>query len=231
MTKNARRETSSLAAVVAEGVAKMIIDRALRPGNPLPAEAALWSTFGVSKPVVREGLSQSVGLGLSKSRRGSVATVRRLSGEPLAAYFSVAVRQSVELCRVLEEYVVGVAARQITEEGVKTLRRCLGQLYVTRDLDAEWAAVNFANNPTLSRILDALNSAHWETISSVRSYYHPHDTLASYSRHPDIFAALIDGDAETAQAAMRKHFDAVELALDTIQATGGIDQAQKAAIP
>jgi GntR family transcriptional regulator, transcriptional repressor for pyruvate dehydrogenase complex len=234
MTKAVRPEAASLAAVVAEGVAKMIIDGGLRPGDPLPAEAALGSTFGVSKPVVREGLSQLVGLGLIESRKGSVATVRRLSGKPLAAYFSVAVRQdpeglrqSVELRRVLEEYVVGVAARQITDEGISALRRCLGQLYVTRDLDAEWTAADFefhrqilaiANNPTLSRILDALNSALWETISSVRAYYHPHDTLASYTRHADIFGALAERDAEGARGAMRRHFDAIEVALGTIHA-------------
>jgi DNA-binding FadR family transcriptional regulator len=48
----------------------------------------------------------------------------------------------VELRRVLEEYVVGVAARQTTDEGISALRRCLGQLYVTCDLDAEWTAAN-----------------------------------------------------------------------------------------
>lgn len=247
MTKPARAENPSLASQVAEGVAKMIIDHGLQPGDSLPAEAALGSTFGVSKPVVREGLSQLVGLGLIESRKGSVATVKRLSGKPLAAYFSVAVRQdaeglrqSVELRRVLEEYVVGVAARQITNDGVKTLRRCLGQLYVTRDLDAEWAAADFefhrqilaiANNPTLSRILDALNRALWETISSVRAYYHPKDTLASYTRHASIFDALADRDAESARAAMRDHFEAIELALDSLDATGSTQAAEATVAP
>ena len=171
----------------------MIIDQGLGPGDTLPAEGALAASFNVSKPVIREGLSQLVGLGLIESRKGSVATVKKLTGKPLEAYFSFAVRQdphglrqAIELRRVLEEYVVTVAAKQATDQDIHKLRRCLGHLYVTRDLDEEWARADaefhsqileIAQNPTLGRILTAINDALWETVTGVRSLHHP-DTLA-----------------------------------------------------
>lgn len=219
----------NLATLVAEEVAKLIVGSGLQPGDALPAEGALAARFKVSKPVVREGLNQLVGLGLIESRKGSVATVKRLSGKPLEAYFSVAVRQdpqglrqAIELRRVLEEYVVGVAAEQMTDDDVQKLRRCVGHLYVTRDLDEEWAMADtefhrqilqIANNPTMGRILDALNGALWETIAGVRSLHHPVDTMASFKRHEDIFKALEARDVEGARAAMRAHFAAMDEAV------------------
>lgn len=226
------QERGSLAHQVAEAVARLIIDQGLKPGDALPAEGVLAERFGVSKPVVREGLSQLVGLGIIESRKGSVATVRRLSGKPLEAYFSVAVRQepqglrqAIELRRILEEHVVAVAADQITDEDVNSLRRCLGHLYVTKDLDEEWAVADaefhreilrIADNATMGRILDALHGALWETVSGVRRLHHPSDTLASYKRHEAIFEALARRDKEGARAAMRAHFDAMSEAIDRL---------------
>lgn len=222
----------SLADQVAEGVAKLIIDQGLGPGDTLPAEGALAASFNVSKPVIREGLSQLVGLGLIESRKGSVATVKKLTGKPLEAYFSFAVRQdphglrqAIELRRVLEEYVVTVAAKQATDQDIHKLRRCLGHLYVTRDLDEEWARADaefhsqileIAQNNTLGRILTAVNSALWETVSGVRAFHHPPDTLASYKRHEAIFDALEARDPVRARTAMSAHFEAMSEAVDVL---------------
>lgn len=222
----------SLADQVAKRVAQLIIEQGLRPGDTLPAEGALASKFNVSKPVVREGLSQLVGLGLIESRKGSVATVKRLTGKPLEAYFSFAVRQdpqglrqAIELRRVLEEHVVTVAASQATDEDIHKLRRCLGHLYITRDLDEEWAVADaefhsqileIAQNPTLGRILTAVNGALWETVSGVRAMHHPPDTLASYKRHEAIFEALEARDPVAARTAMSAHFEAMNDAVDRL---------------
>lgn len=231
----------SLADQVAQGVAKLIIEKGLRPGDSLPAEGALAATFSVSKPVVREGLSQLVGLGLIESRKGSVATVKRLTGKPLEAYFSIAVRQdpqglrqAIELRRVLEEHVVKVAAKQATDDDIHKLRRCLGHLYITRDLDEEWAVADaefhgqileIAKNDTLGRVLTAINGALWETVSGVRAYHHPPDTLASYKRHEAIFTALEARDPEAAHTAMSAHFEAMNYAVDRLTMTLASDDA------
>lgn len=222
-------DRSSLADQVAERVVKLIIDEGLRPGDRLPAEGALASTFEVSKPVIREGLSQLVGLGLIESHKGSVATVKRVTDKPLMAYFSFAVRQdpqglreAIELRRVLEEHVVTIAAMQATDEDMKELRRCLGHLYVTRDLGEEWSVADaefhrkileIAQNPTLGRILTAINDALWETVTGVRSLHHP-DTLGSYHRHEAIFKAIEARDPVAAKEAMKAHFDAMNYVID-----------------
>jgi len=227
----------SLADRVADGVATLIMDQDLRPGDALPAEGFLAARFKVSKTVVREGLSQLVGLGLIESRKGSVATVKRLSGKPLQAYFRFAVRQdprgliqAIELRRVLEEHVVTVAAKQVTEKDIRSLRRCLGHLYVTRDLDDEWTIADaefhrhileIAQNATLGRILAAISGALWETVRGMRSLHHPTDTLASYKRHEAIFEALAARDSDAARAAMAAHFDAMKDAIDRLSADIG----------
>lgn len=118
-----------------------------------------------------------------------------------------------------------VAAEQITADDEKKLRRCLGHLYVTRDLDDEWPVADhefhnqilrIANNPITGRILDALHAAIRQTVSGVRTLHHPADTMASFKRHEAIFHALISRDPDAARLAMRAHFDAVDLAINNL---------------
>lgn len=225
---------STRAQLVADAVTTLIIENGMQPGDALPAEGALAERYKVSKTVVREGLSQLVGLGIIESRKGTVATVRHLTEKPLEAYFSLSMRQephglrqAIELRRALEEYVAAIAARQVTDADIRVLRQRLGQLYVTRDLDDEWAMadaefhrqiLHIADNATMGRLLVALNGALWETVSGVRKLHHPQDTIASFKRHEAIFNALAARDPEQARLAMQAHFDAMTVAVSPASA-------------
>ncbi len=217
---------------VADGITRLIIEGRLVPGDKLPAEADLAVRFGVSKPVVREALRLLAGIGVIESRKGRVATVNGLNTKPLEHYFRLTVglthdglREAFQLRRVLEEYVVGVAAEQIKPADVPALRRCIGQLYAVRDLDQEWAEADLAfhsrlfaiaNNATMGRVIEALTGALSTTARGLRAVYHPADTLASFRRHEAIFDAVVARDPVAARAAMGAHFDSTDVALEAL---------------
>jgi GntR family transcriptional repressor for pyruvate dehydrogenase complex len=237
LLKDQSASGTSLVESVAQHIQALIVDGGLSPGDRLPSEGALALRLGVSKPVVREALSQLAGIGMIESRKGRVATVKHPSSKPLETYFRLAVghdmegfREAVQLRRVLEEHVAGVAAKRVTNREIQVLRSCLGELYVTRDLEQEWADADLAfhtqifqiaKNGLMGSVLGALDEAVGRTVGKtvrgVRAVHHPEDPMASFLRHEAVFKAIEARDPAAAREAMRIHFDAVEAALDALE--------------
>ena len=90
MAAGLRRET--LADQVARSLQQLIETRPIAPGEPLPSEAQLAATFGVSRPIVREALRTLEATGVIDVANGKGATVKPLTGELLSQFFRQASR-------------------------------------------------------------------------------------------------------------------------------------------
>src|SRR5262245_23980231 len=82
---------SRLGEAVIERLTQAIVDGHLKPGDPLPSEGQIASTFGISKPIAREALRELAAMGVIQVQQGKVSRVRALDGGPLARFYRFAV--------------------------------------------------------------------------------------------------------------------------------------------
>ena len=81
MLTNLSRQT--LPEQVAENLIDFIASEGLKPGELLPSTAKLSESFGVSRPVVREGLRSLASLGIIEIVNGKGAIVKPIDGSLL----------------------------------------------------------------------------------------------------------------------------------------------------
>ena len=123
----AERLSDRLAALLGE----QIDSGALRPGDRLPTEQRLASAHGVSRTVVREAVHQLKSRQLVIARQGSGVFVakpspnRPLAFDPKVLGSMQAVVHVVEVRRVLEGEMAGLAAERATRAQVAAMRRAL----------------------------------------------------------------------------------------------------------
>jgi GntR family transcriptional regulator, transcriptional repressor for pyruvate dehydrogenase complex len=219
-------KTSRLFEQIVQQVEDSILNGQLKPGDQLPAERDLAQRFGVSRTAVREAVKtlREKGLVEAYSGRGTFVT----NGT------SYAVRQSLDLMirtnrqegsahlaglrLVLEPEIAGLAASQMDEQLLATMREAVAQMdralndpdgYVEADLDFHLALAEAADNPLILSLLDSIVGLLREQRSRIfevdggpeRGQFH----------HKRILAAIEQRDPEAARQAMRAHLNQVVL--------------------
>jgi len=217
-------KTSRLYEQIVEQVEDSILKGQLKPGDQLPAERDLAQRFGVSRTAVREAVKtlREKGLVEAYSGRGTFVTKGT----------SYAVRQSLDLMirtnkqegsanlaglrLVLEPEIAGLAAQQIEEQLLTTMREAVAEMdrnlhdpdaYVEADLDFHLALAEAADNPLILSLLDSIVGLLREQRSRIfnvdggpeRGQFH----------HKRILAAVEQRDPEAARQAMRAHLHQV----------------------
>jgi DNA-binding FadR family transcriptional regulator len=111
---------------------EQIMGGALAPGDKLPAEHAICSAFGVSRPVVREALTRLQADGLVKTRRGSGTLVLRAPPAESIDFFEpqdfASYLRAYEVRIALEPAAARYAAERRTREDLQKLRQSGDQL-------------------------------------------------------------------------------------------------------
>ncbi len=194
----------------------------LRPGDRLPTEARLALAHGVSRTVVREAVHQLKSRQLVVSRQGSGVFVAEPSpNQPLAFDPSVlasthAVVHVVEVRRVLEGEMAGLAAERATRAQVATMRRALkaideavasGRDGVAEDLALHRAIGEATGNPQFRLLLSFLEQYLFEAMRITRQNDTRHESFMAAVRreHHAIVAAIAAGDPAAARRAARAH--------------------------
>lgn len=194
----------------------------LRPGDKLPGEATLAHQYGVSRPVVREALSQLRERGYLTTVNGSGTYVRHPDPSTISSAierhlaFSEENRISVdhlyEAREAIEVSAARLAARHASLEQLAMLQEHLQEMREGRMDRARYAAADMAfhigvarasGNPLLPSLLTPLVQT---IIRGIRaSHSTPQGVDLGLAMHAAVLECLIAQDPEGASRAMIQH--------------------------
>jgi GntR family transcriptional repressor for pyruvate dehydrogenase complex len=227
-TSSSRSRSGNLAERVITRLGGDIRGGRLSPGARLPTEAALTSSLGVSRAVVREAVAALRADGLVVTRRGSGAYVADPAASPfrLDAVRAAArlgselqgVLEVMELRLAVEVEAAALAAERANRKQIATIRSAWrsidtalrrGEGAVAQDFAFHRAIADATGNRQFPRFLEFLGS-HVIPRQSVRL---TRDTPAERKQyleriqheHGRIVAGISDEDPREARRAMREH--------------------------
>src|SRR5919202_2612697 len=217
VTEQARR--TRLRDRVADQLVEMVISGGLEPGERLPPERELCAHLGVSRTVVREALNLLEARGLISIEHGRGAVVS--GGDPRAVRDTLGLLLRVqpktlwellEMRRILEIEVAGLAAERAGPDEVAAMRLRLGKMresieapegYVDADVEFHALLARGARNEVLltmlEPVIDLLRTS--RRVSADR----PGNALRALGEHEQILRRVEVKDAAGARQEMRAH--------------------------
>ena len=206
---------------VAEGLRQLLLTGAFKPGDRLPAEAALAKSFGVGRNTLREAVRQLEMLGMVEVLQGGGTFVRSPDAGRVAEPFRVlmalstsSTRQVLEFRSVLEPAIAALAAEKATAEQVRRLeellerkvamqRRNRSDAVLETDLDYHLALAEATNNPLIQDVAHALLGLLREFRLQLAGQASFSQELTACERR--VLKAVAAHDAPQARQAMQEH--------------------------
>lgn len=231
-------QAAPLAPRLQEELLRLMEDEDLHPGDPMPSTAEISERFGVSRPVVREALSALAALGAIEIINGRGAVVRAMGDDAIRVYLRLCLRASrspehaalMELRAPLEMQAARLAAQradQAEREGLRAhlahMDTCLHdpEAYIAADAELHRMLGEIAQNRALSGILSAVRAPVLTAMARSRELHEATGRVGiEHEEHHAIVAAVLEGNADGAERAMRSHMDRV-LALILERPDGG----------
>jgi DNA-binding FadR family transcriptional regulator len=213
-----------LPALVASSISREIAQGRLKPGDQLPSEQALATTFGVSRNVVREAIAKLRSEGHVWSKQGRGAFVAESKNALVLTIDRDTLRESgafthlFELRRILEVDAAALAALRRSQDDLATMQNSLEAMtsapyvsvqWLKTDLEFHLAVVQATNNPYIIQFLGFVSEQIWQSFLSVGGRGLDSDKMAraTVAEHTSILSAIEVGNATEARAAMRRHLD------------------------
>lgn len=211
--------------VLAEAIAEGIVQAGMRPGDRLPVEAAMVLQYGAGRASIREALRILEAEGIVETRVGAgggafVASPRRESiARPLSVLMrmsDIGLREILDARLLIEPALAASAAVHRTSEQVTQLQDAAQALELLDEGGEDWRRMNrefhtaiaeAAANRPLAVMWDVLSMIADGHDAGVR--YPAHSLHDAEAAHRKILKAIVVGDAETAEAAMRAHLEAM----------------------
>ena len=206
----------------------LISERQLKPGDRLPPERELASTMGVSRSSLREALRALAMLGVAEMRQGDGTYVSSLEPEkllrPVGLVLSLSdagLSELFEARKLVEPGLAALAAERIDSTAAAELVRCAeaspealedAEAFMWNDIELHGRIARAADNAVLCRLLDSVASM--GIASRRRTGRLAKVRLQSAQDHVEVAAAIAAGDAEEARAAMLRHLENVESAVN-----------------
>lgn len=198
-------------------------------GDRLPAESELADKFGVSRPIIREALSQLRSQGLIVSRRGSGSYVQRRDDAaqaghrvetPFGPLSSLSqVKKCYQFRATIEGDAAYYAALNRTAETLSQMRVALEkleaavldrQLGMSPDYEFHVAIARGSGNEFFETIMKQLQTPIEFTINLARSLSLTRSgehMMTIQQEHVGIYKAIEACDGDTARRMMRAHLD------------------------
>jgi len=207
---------------IARQIEKMITER-MKPGDMLPPERQLAEKFGVSRSSIRDAIRALELSGFVEARQGLGTVVRERSADVINPLTSVLVQKRkqvselLDVRKMIEPPLTARAAAHATPDEVAEMAAILrrqqekmqaGELAIEEDNEFHYAIALAADNGVVLKVLDVLMDLLRETRE--RSLQVEGRAERSIADHRDILAAIQNQDAAGAEAAMRRHIEAVE---------------------
>jgi GntR family transcriptional regulator, transcriptional repressor for pyruvate dehydrogenase complex len=211
----------NLPALVASSISREIAQGRLRPGDRLPTEQALATTFGVSRNVVREAIAKLRSEGCIWSQQGRGAFVADtvnptvLSIDRDALQKGDAFKSLFELRGILEVHAAALAARRRSKDDLVRMQDALAIMtaspygsvqWLKKDLEFHTAIARATGNAYIVQFIGFVSEKVRDSIL-VAGGSHASDEMARATlvEHERILVAVKAGDPAGAQEAMRVH--------------------------
>jgi DNA-binding GntR family transcriptional regulator len=199
-------------------IKEQLLDGTLREGMRL-TEELLATQLGISKSPVREALNrlEVEGLISIESRRG--AYVREFSSKEVSDLYDL--REMLELHSVAAAKVTPTLLREMADSIERTKLYLMTRdkvKHVEEDLRFHSLIAEASGNAEFYRVFDNVQQ------KSLLCRYKSYDLSGNSSPvgHGNIYAALQQGDRQTAQAAMQEHIRVVKICLLEAMAIDGV---------
>jgi GntR family transcriptional repressor for pyruvate dehydrogenase complex len=213
---------------IVEQVRDLIKEGRLKPGDKLPPEQVLAEEFGTSRPSVREALSALEILGITESRGGKGNFIKDNFNFPLyeQKFRELEEEESpfelLEARKVLETEIVGLAAKNATEEEIATIQESLSKMKGAMtnipeimEFDREFhiniarAAHNSLLFSMMIYLTDLLKEKLWINLKE-KSWSIPGRPQKYFKEHNEIYNAIKNKDSKGARKRMYDHLAGVE---------------------
>ena len=208
---------------VAEQLQNHIINE-LNPGDMLPPERELVRMFGVSRSSIRDAIRRLETVGLLEPRQGVGTVVKDLSADAVVAPITgmvlqkrKAIHELLDVRMLIEPELTRRAALHATPEQIAEMRAILdrqeekvvkGELATDEDTNFHYTIAQAADNSVLLKLAHVLMDSLRELRE--RSLEVGGRQPKSLAAHRKVLEAIQQGDADAAEAAMRRHLQEVE---------------------
>jgi DNA-binding FadR family transcriptional regulator len=225
LSTGARRAPAArLGVVVVHELVTAIVTGTVKPGEPLPPEGELVSSFGVSRTVIRESVKrlEEKGMVTVAQGRGTIVTPpsdwnlldRVVIGAMIENDETLGILDELAQVRGdLESSMTAAAASRRTADDIEALRTALqvqrdawGDLDAFQELDRAFHDVIMQVSG--SRLAESIAHTLVQRASEYARFHgEPSSEALSLTlvEHQAILDAVVDGHAEAAAAAMREH--------------------------
>lgn len=204
----------------------MIINQALKPGDKLPSERELCELLHVSRTVVREAVRVLVVKGLLEVRPGGGMVVRAPDTTLVSELMSVMLRadsgdavfsQVLEVRRLLEVEIAGLAAERRTEADLQAIEAQLQEMATYEADPTRWSAADVSFHASLAAatqnpLYPILLSSIVELLLEIRltGFSLPGTAQRALRYHRAIYEAIEARNREGARKAMLDHLNESE---------------------
>ena len=223
---------SGLVARVMRSVNEHIRTQSLRPGSPIPAEAAFAAQMGVSRAAVREAFRSLATLGVIEVGNGRRARVGSIDPTALGLVIDhavhtdqVSIQQIYDVRRTIEMRTVALAALRRSPTEAAEITRLAGAMrkdfgvtgrVMEHDIGFHEAIARASRNPLFAVIVGSFRIVTHQTWGiGWASRPTDQNRLDSINCHERIAAAITAQDVKAAETCMAEHFDLSVYALLT----------------
>jgi len=212
---------ANLTEEIVKRIISLINDLRMKPGDKLPTERELITTFRVGRSSIREALKILSAIGVVRIVAGAGMFVGNgnlsLLAKPLSLGFLRGGRGTAELIearRLLEVELAGLAAVRATPEEIDAIEKGLAEMeatqhdlerYIESDIRFHGAIARGAHNDVLLDLLETLQHIirHW-IVKSIEEF---EGRPSSIHEHVPIYDAIKAHDAVRARTAMNEHLE------------------------
>lgn len=209
--------------LIAEHLQGQIVERLLKPGDPLPTERELSESYRVGRSSVREALRMLESKGLIRDTGNGAFAVAEY-GNPLShslhlllALEDTTLLELYEVRKILEVEAAGLAATRRTDDDLSRMAAAIDGMvaglsaqdrYITADLQFHLAVAQATSNRIALRVMHAVRDLLHRALASI--YHIPGSPERSIMQHRAILAAIAAQDPDAARQQMKEHLLRVE---------------------
>lgn len=205
-------------------ITRLIRDRELKPGDHLPAEAALSQQFHVSRTVIREALRSLAALRLVNLGVGKRPTIAPLDDASMAMMIEhgvvtdqIDILHIYDVRRTIEARTATLAALRRTEAEAQLIldhAQAMGEAIgdpvaiMEHDISFHTAIARASRNPVFALIIGAFQGVTRQTWPiGWKSRIDDDERRAMNALHEELALAIADGNPHVAAVLMNRHFD------------------------